>query len=60
MNARVQTDKLTSPDQMLWSVLLLGWVASYADRTVTGPRRRARLRHRDTRRSRRLRSAAER
>ena len=25
------------PYKALWGVLLLGWVVSYADRTVTGP-----------------------
>jgi ACS family D-galactonate transporter-like MFS transporter len=37
MRAEAQTERLTSPYPMLWTVLLLGWVVSYADRTVTGP-----------------------
>jgi len=31
------TDATASPYRALWGVLLLGWVVSYADRTVTGP-----------------------
>jgi len=31
------TDGTASPYRALWGVLLLGWVVSYADRTVTGP-----------------------
>jgi MFS transporter, ACS family, D-galactonate transporter len=31
------TDVTASPYRALWGVLLLGWVVSYADRTVTGP-----------------------
>jgi MFS transporter, ACS family, D-galactonate transporter len=27
----------TAPYKALWAVLLLGWVVSYADRTLTGP-----------------------
>jgi MFS family permease len=30
-------DAPASPYRALWAVLLLGWVVSYADRTVTGP-----------------------
>jgi MFS transporter, ACS family, D-galactonate transporter len=26
-----------SPYKALWAVLLLGWIVSYADRTLTGP-----------------------
>src|SRR5437763_2605 len=29
--------KAGTPHKWLWSVLLLGWLASYADRTLTGP-----------------------
>ena len=30
-------DRPVAPYRALWAVLLLGWVVSYADRTVTGP-----------------------
>ena len=30
-------DRPVTPYRALWAVLLLGWVVSYADRTVTGP-----------------------
>ena len=26
-----------TPYKALWAVLLLGWIVSYADRTLTGP-----------------------
>jgi ACS family D-galactonate transporter-like MFS transporter len=35
--ARSGADRPLVPYKALWAVLLLGWVVSYADRTVTGP-----------------------
>ena len=32
-----QTRSAMVPYRVLWSILLLGWVVSYADRTLTGP-----------------------
>jgi MFS family permease len=32
-----ETEGLVVPYKALWAVLLLGWVVSYADRTLTGP-----------------------
>jgi ACS family D-galactonate transporter-like MFS transporter len=37
MIAEARTDRVTGAYPMLWAVLLVGWVVSYADRTVTGP-----------------------
>ena len=36
-SVEAQTGRPTSGYRMLWVVLLLGWVVSYSDRTVTGP-----------------------
>jgi ACS family D-galactonate transporter-like MFS transporter len=37
MSTVARTERLTGGYRWLWAVLLLGWVVSYADRTVTGP-----------------------